>query len=66
MFSLIPTYIKRAWSANQSASFLPIKNVYRDKNVPLLCHLSKVIKIACCSSDSQFFFNNCVFNNYYK
>jgi hypothetical protein len=27
----------------------PIKNVYRDKNVLLLCHLSKVIKIVCYS-----------------
>jgi hypothetical protein len=46
---LIPMYIKRACSANQSACFHPIKNVYRDKNVLLLCHLSKVIKIACYS-----------------
>jgi hypothetical protein len=42
---LIPTYIKRSCSANQSVCFHPIKNVYRHKNV-LLCHLSKVIKIA--------------------
>jgi hypothetical protein len=41
--------IKRACSANQSARFHPIKNVYRDKNVLLFCHLSKVIKIACYS-----------------
>jgi hypothetical protein len=46
---LIPTYIKRACSANQSAFFHPIKNIYRDKNFLLLCHLSKVIKIACYS-----------------
>jgi hypothetical protein len=44
---LIPTYMKRACWADQSACFHPIKNVYRDKNVLLLCHLSKVIKIAC-------------------
>jgi hypothetical protein len=40
-------YIKRACSANPSACFHPIKNVYRYKNVLLL--LSKVIKIACYS-----------------
>jgi hypothetical protein len=39
-------YIKRA---NQIACFHTIKNGYRDKNVLLLCHLSKVIKIACYS-----------------
>jgi hypothetical protein len=27
------------------ACFHPIKNVYRDKNILLLCHLSEVIKI---------------------
>jgi hypothetical protein len=46
---LISTYIKRACSTYQNACFRPIKNVYRDKNVLLLCHLSKVIKIACYS-----------------
>jgi hypothetical protein len=45
--STINCHIKRACSANQSACFHPIKNVYRDKNALLLCHLSKVIKIAC-------------------
>jgi hypothetical protein len=55
----------RASSANQSACLHPIKNVYRDKNVLLLCHRSKVIKIACCSCQilKLFLIPNCVFNN---
>jgi hypothetical protein len=47
--SINPAYIKRACSANQSACFHPIKNVYRGKIVLLLCHLS----------DCQIVFNNC-------
>jgi hypothetical protein len=65
----MPTYIKRACSANQSACFHPIKNVYRDKNVLLLCYLSKVIKIACYYSQILQLFliimlliHNCIIN----
>jgi hypothetical protein len=42
-------YLEGRGSTNQSACFHPIKNVYRDKTVLLLCHLSKLIKIACYS-----------------
>jgi hypothetical protein len=61
---LIPTYIKCACSTNQSACFHPIKHVYPDKNVLLLCHLSKVIKIACYSRQilKLFLCNNCIIN----
>jgi hypothetical protein len=42
---VINSHVHETCVFTQSERYIhPIKNVYRDKNVLLLCHLSKVIK----------------------